>query len=97
MTRKRLYRITIARDGAVVFDGFYDGRILYRMKEDALKYCHSSLREDDVVELSISHEPMTRKPHEFYQQLREAEAKSRVKSARVRGIGHRWTVERNEE
>jgi hypothetical protein len=84
----RLYRIKIFRGNEEVFDGFYEGRILRRMKEDALK----SLGNNDNTQLEVSHTTLTNNPKEFYKQLSDAEAKSHVQQARLKGIGHRWAV-----
>lgn len=92
MAERRYYKITIidADNGSPLFEGFYAGHGLGKIKEDASRALIASgfYRGE---QLSVNHQTM--KAYEFYDQLEAAERESGdAEQRRIKGVGHCWIV-----
>jgi hypothetical protein len=96
MAEKRLFHATIKNpnNNETDYEAFYEAHTVNHVRQDAgNRHVARGNREAFTVE----HDNLTRNPTEFYRRLGEAENKGSVKHEKVKGLGRRWEVQKDED
>jgi hypothetical protein len=96
MAEKRLFHATIKNpnNNQTDYEAFYEAHTVNHVRQDAGNR-HVARGNRDAF--TVEHDNLTRNPTEFYRRLGEAENKGVVKHEKVKGLGRRWEVQKDED